>query len=496
MSDTHSFRAPLVQMGLADASPTARATSRTAFVAFREHWPDRAALLYERQDPRLQRLLDETPAVTIGGIERRQSVMPMMAPSLADDSETGSPLSAGAAPDSPASLPSDSRRSRPRSRSRRSPSSRTSGGAGGAGGGAPRPATAGAAIPTATRRLSIDSHSTASGPTGASPTSEVTWLPELGDRVSVHLKAGDLTGVVRFAGVTDFADGLWVGVELPDATGKNDGSVKGRTYFRCAPGHGLFVKAAQVHPVRRSASPAAVERRNGPGSGGSKRVNGWVGATGRTHQRLATSPVATPPPPSGTAFSGSPSLPPRAFALDSAPRSAEAPSARRTSLGAASTGSRSSRSSRGGSKPDEGSSRGSTRGARTGMSRTQGHKHTGSRRAQVAEDEVFEDLRDDDGGLGSLGLEEAAAAAVARGEALAEMGEELLGLHRVNMDRMLETLREEMQIQTTAEGSGEHWTRQDLLDYIANVEKLVAKREAHARRMKIQLGSFKERLRR
>ncbi|KAG6011531.1 hypothetical protein E4U54_008036 [Claviceps lovelessii] len=47
---------------------------------------------------------------------------------------------------------------------------------------------------------------------------------------------------VRFAGQTSFQVGDWIGVELEDKTGKNDGSVQGIRYFDCPAGYGMFVK--------------------------------------------------------------------------------------------------------------------------------------------------------------------------------------------------------------------------------------------------------------
>ena len=53
-------------------------------------------------------------------------------------------------------------------------------------------------------------------------------------------------GVVLFVGPTHFAKGIWVGIGLPDKTGKNDGCVRGERYFVCAAGHGLFVRLSAV----------------------------------------------------------------------------------------------------------------------------------------------------------------------------------------------------------------------------------------------------------
>ncbi|KAK3902738.1 hypothetical protein C8A05DRAFT_33547 [Staphylotrichum tortipilum] len=54
--------------------------------------------------------------------------------------------------------------------------------------------------------------------------------------------ADQRVGTIRFVGKPSFAPGLWVGIELEDASGKNDGSVQGERYFECAPGHGMFVR--------------------------------------------------------------------------------------------------------------------------------------------------------------------------------------------------------------------------------------------------------------
>ena len=52
-----------------------------------------------------------------------------------------------------------------------------------------------------------------------------SWL-KVGTRVLVKDK--NWQGVVRFFGRTEFAPGKWVGVELDEALGKNNGTVKGK----------------------------------------------------------------------------------------------------------------------------------------------------------------------------------------------------------------------------------------------------------------------------
>lgn len=62
---------------------------------------------------------------------------------------------------------------------------------------------------------------------------------------------------VRFAGQTHFQVGEWIGVELEERTGKNDGSVQGERYFDCPAGYGMFVKPMMATII---AQPAAAPK--------------------------------------------------------------------------------------------------------------------------------------------------------------------------------------------------------------------------------------------
>ncbi|XP_042188853.1 kinesin-like protein KIF13B isoform X2 [Callorhinchus milii] len=97
-----------------------------------------------------------------------------------------------------------------------------------------------------------------------------SWLRE-GEYVSIGTNK---CGTVRYIGTTEFADGVWIGVELDVPAGKNDGSVGGHQYFRCNPGYGALVRPNRVSRAsgagrRRGAglrlqlTSAAEVRRNG-----------------------------------------------------------------------------------------------------------------------------------------------------------------------------------------------------------------------------------------
>lgn len=72
----------------------------------------------------------------------------------------------------------------------------------------------------------------------------------------VHVR--DQSGVVRFCGGTQFADGEWVGVELDSSPGRNDGSVNGIKYFTCLKEgqYGVFVRPTLVTLPETPLKPA------------------------------------------------------------------------------------------------------------------------------------------------------------------------------------------------------------------------------------------------
>lgn len=115
------------------------------------------------------------------------------------------------------------------------------------------------------RMLAPDLGDSSAGPPAAgkldvsSDSEEATEVPEWlreGEYVTV---GAHKTGIVRYVGPTDFQEGTWVGVELDSPSGKNDGCIGGRQYFRCRPGHGLLVRPGRV----RQAGGAGRRRRAG-----------------------------------------------------------------------------------------------------------------------------------------------------------------------------------------------------------------------------------------
>lgn len=66
---------------------------------------------------------------------------------------------------------------------------------------------------------------------------------------SVRLNDNGIHAIVKYYGETQFAPGLWVGVELATMDGKNDGSVHGVRYFNCEMGKGMFLRPASLTTI-------------------------------------------------------------------------------------------------------------------------------------------------------------------------------------------------------------------------------------------------------
>ncbi|XP_054469435.1 CAP-Gly domain-containing linker protein 4-like [Anoplopoma fimbria] len=82
--------------------------------------------------------------------------------------------------------------------------------------------------------------------TGSSPTPGSDGQVCLHVGMQVLLSSTNDMAFIRYLGTADFASGLWLGLELRSPKGKNDGSVGGRRYFSCRPGHGVLVRPSRV----------------------------------------------------------------------------------------------------------------------------------------------------------------------------------------------------------------------------------------------------------
>ncbi|CAB3993805.1 CAP-Gly domain-containing linker 3-like isoform X2, partial [Paramuricea clavata] len=88
--------------------------------------------------------------------------------------------------------------------------------------------------------------------------SSVNVLDIIGLKIGDKVMVGDSKmGILRYCGSTDFAKGQWAGVELQGPVGKNDGSVSGKTYFRCKPNHGIFCPVSKLSKSKTQARQIA-----------------------------------------------------------------------------------------------------------------------------------------------------------------------------------------------------------------------------------------------
>ncbi|NWI08713.1 CE350 protein, partial [Crypturellus soui] len=71
----------------------------------------------------------------------------------------------------------------------------------------------------------------------------------IGDRVLVSKVQ---PGTLRFKGLTEFAKGIWAGVELDEPEGNNNGTYDGIKYFDCKEKHGIFAPPQKISHIPES----------------------------------------------------------------------------------------------------------------------------------------------------------------------------------------------------------------------------------------------------
>eukprot|EP00730_Choanoeca_flexa_P001217 TRINITY_DN10533_c0_g1_i3.p1 TRINITY_DN10533_c0_g1~~TRINITY_DN10533_c0_g1_i3.p1 ORF type:complete len:1234 (+),score=447.48 TRINITY_DN10533_c0_g1_i3:1086-4787(+) len=146
---------------------------------------------------------------------------------------------------------------------------------------------------------------------------------KVGDHV--RIKAKHLEGIVRFVGNTHFASGKWIGIELSTPEGKNNGTVKGESYFECAENHGMFVRQTQAEVIKKAASkPASTKTSPAKASKPSSKTSSKSGSTTslnstKTRKGSDSSSTAAEAPPQATA------IPEPVAEAQSAPAAAPAP---------------------------------------------------------------------------------------------------------------------------------------------------------------------------
>ena len=97
-------------------------------------------------------------------------------------------------------------------------------------------------------------------------------------------------GVLKFIGETKFSSGVWCGIALREACGKNDGSVAGVRYFECDEQHGIFVNPKNVFPIEtdpdeQNSLQVADELSNEKSSSSKQRTSGSSFEEGRPRSK-------------------------------------------------------------------------------------------------------------------------------------------------------------------------------------------------------------------
>merc|ERR1712129_484285 len=106
-------------------------------------------------------------------------------------------------------------------------------------------------------------------------------------------KGNDRVGIIQYKGALDGKNGVFYGIELSKGKGKHSGLFKGKRYFMCQKGTGIFVDKKQIqYKLEPSAAKPkkkkkkdkkedvkltkkGLPRKAGPSSKSSKKKGGW-----------------------------------------------------------------------------------------------------------------------------------------------------------------------------------------------------------------------------
>ncbi|XP_076166866.1 dynactin subunit 1 isoform X2 [Ptiloglossa arizonensis] len=126
---------------------------------------------------------------------------------------------------------------------------------------------------------------------------------KVGQRVEVPGK--DCQGVIAYIGHPSFASGKWIGVILDEPKGKNNGTIKGQSYFKCAENHGMFVRQSQLILLDEAGNRAEPVS---PSSAGSSATTPDEASVARARSRLNSTHRRNEPTASRLSLAGSRTL--------------------------------------------------------------------------------------------------------------------------------------------------------------------------------------------
>ncbi|XP_031847377.1 dynactin subunit 1 isoform X2 [Nomia melanderi] len=126
---------------------------------------------------------------------------------------------------------------------------------------------------------------------------------KIGQRVEVPGK--DCQGVIAYIGHPNFASGKWIGVILDEPKGKNNGTIKGQSYFKCPENHGMFVRQSQLVLLDETGNRTEPVS---PSSAGSSATTPDEASVARARSRLNSTPRRNEPTASRLSLAGSRTL--------------------------------------------------------------------------------------------------------------------------------------------------------------------------------------------